>query len=90
MPVKAKYENLNLSTSPALSVPNVILYSSCFKKKKKLFNLTKKKKKQTKKYNFLSSQESSHVQLDSQKHTYIFTGLFLVFKALIAILFFSW
>ena len=88
MPVTAKYENLNLSTSPALSVPNVILYSSCFKKK--TFQSDKKKKKQTKKYNFLSSQESSHVQLDSQKHTYIFTGLFLVFKALIAILFFSW
>lgn len=45
MPVKAKYENLNLSTSPALSVPNVILYSSCFKKKKKTFQSDKKKKK---------------------------------------------
>lgn len=52
MPVKAKYENLNLSTSPAFSVPNVILYSSCFKKKKKLFNLTKKKKSKQKNITF--------------------------------------
>ena len=79
MPVKAKYENLNLSTSPALSVPNVILYSSCFKKKKN-FSIWQKKKK----------SKQKNIQLDSQKHTYIFTGLFLVFKALIAILFFSW
>ena len=46
MPVKAKYENLNLSTSPALSVPNVILYSSCFKKK--TFQYDKKKKSKQK------------------------------------------
>ena len=68
MPVKAKYENLNLSTSPALSVPNVVYFVFKLLFKKKTFQSDKKKSKQ-KKYTFLSSQESSHVQLDPQKHS---------------------
>ena len=52
MPVKAKYENLNLSTSPAISVQNVIFYSSWFKKKKKTFQSDKKKKSKQKNITF--------------------------------------
>ena len=48
MPVKAKYENLNLSTSPALSVPNVVYFVFKLLFKKKTFQ-SDKKKKQTKK-----------------------------------------
>ena len=89
MPVKAKYENLNLSTSPALSVPNVVYFVFKLLFKKKLFNLTKKKANK-KNIPFFLPRNPLMYSLIHKNIAYIFTGLFLVFKALIAILFFSW